>query len=203
MLRYIHFISLILIFFSISCQKEIRQENPNNLNPIASFSYTVVGTLPVTISFINTSSGLPGSIFNWNFGDGATSTVMNPTHNYIAFGVFNVTLTQTSITGSTESVTTSININSSGNGGGGGGGGGTGNTSFVYSLPSAAPYSVTFTNTSTNGSSYLWNFGDGGTSTSNNTILNHIYNIGGSYTVKLVVTGSGGIDSTSKVLNLQ
>jgi Zn-dependent metalloprotease len=52
------------------------------------------------------------------------------------------------------------------------------------------PANVQFNNATTNGLSYTWTFGDGGTSTSQNPI--HTYTTAGSYTVKLVANGCSG-----------
>ena len=63
-------------------------------------------------------------------------------------------------------------------------------------LPTASftSYSVglaaAFTNTSTNGTSYFWDFGDGTTSTDQNPT--HIYSAGGIYSVSLTVTNDCG-----------
>jgi Zn-dependent metalloprotease len=51
------------------------------------------------------------------------------------------------------------------------------------------PDSVHFSNTSTNGSSYSWSFGDGTSSTAINPV--HVYTQNGVYSVKLVATGCG------------
>ncbi|HLP19377.1 MAG TPA: M4 family metallopeptidase, partial [Chitinophagales bacterium] len=56
-----------------------------------------------------------------------------------------------------------------------------------------APFTVTFNNTSTNASAYSWTFGDGGTSTALSPT--YTYNALGTYTVKLVTSGSCGVDS--------
>lgn len=72
---------------------------------------------------------------------------------------------------------------------------------FSYSganLP--APTTVSFTSTTTNASSYLWDFGDNGTSTLSNP--QHLYATGGVYTVKLIAAGSGGSTSTTKTVNI-
>ena len=50
-----------------------------------------------------------------------------------------------------------------------------------------APFSADFVNLSSNGASYLWNFGDGGTSTDVNP--SHTYSSNGTYTVTLYVDG--------------
>ncbi len=71
---------------------------------------------------------------------------------------------------------------------------------FSYSGAGVAPSSVTFTNSSTNATSYSWDFGDNGTSVE--TSPTHRYTAGGVYTVKLTATGSGGSNSTTKTINI-
>lgn len=50
--------------------------------------------LGVPVTFTNTSVGA-GATYYWTFGDGATSTDMNPSHTYVAPGTYNVELTVT------------------------------------------------------------------------------------------------------------
>ena len=68
---------------------------------------------------------------------------------------------------------------------------------FTYTPASGTmPLVVTFNDTSAPAAqitSRLWDFGDGNTSTSTNPVFT--YNIPGTYTVKLTVTGPGGSDS--------
>ena len=59
----------------------------------------------------------------------------------------------------------------------------------------ALPANVSFTNTTTNGSNYTWDFGDGQYSSVNNPI--HTYTTAGSFTVKLKANSNCGIDSTT------
>jgi Zn-dependent metalloprotease len=63
----------------------------------------------------------------------------------------------------------------------------------IFSVPSLnycdAPATVSFTNFSINTTSWLWNFGDGTTSTDGNPT--HTYNNAGVYTITLTSTGSG------------
>ncbi|MBI1306641.1 MAG: T9SS type A sorting domain-containing protein [Bacteroidetes bacterium] len=54
---------------------------------------------------------------------------------------------------------------------------------------------VTFTNNSTGGKTYSWDFGDGKTSTSKNEF--HKYDVHGTYTVKYSVTNECGSDDTT------
>ena len=50
------------------------------------------GRPPLTVTFANLSTGSYTSS-QWNFGDGITSTLTNPTHTFTALGAFTVTLT--------------------------------------------------------------------------------------------------------------
>lgn len=60
------------------------------------------------------------------------------------------------------------------------------------------PADVYFTNTSNNGGTYYWDFGDGTTSTATSPV--HTYNAFGTYDVKLIADGgSCGIDSILKI----
>jgi len=60
--------------------------------------------------------------------------------------------------------------------------------------------SVTFTSVVTNTDTYLWDFGDGGTSTEANPV--HIYEASGDFDVTLTVTGGGGTDSKEETVTV-
>lgn len=66
-----------------------------SLNPTAptvDFSADVTSTCSGIISFVNESTFPQGSTFLWNFGDGQTSTLENPTHTYSSNGNYTVKL---------------------------------------------------------------------------------------------------------------
>ncbi|GAB5078283.1 PKD domain-containing protein [Arthrobacter sp. AD-310] len=74
--------------------------------PAASFTATPsTGTVPLTITFTDTSLGGPTS-WTWNFGDESTSTDQNPVHTYLAAGTYTVRLTATNNAGSTSTIST-------------------------------------------------------------------------------------------------
>jgi PKD repeat protein len=56
----------------------------------AQFTTPPTGCAPYTAEFTNTS--LAGQTFQWDFGDGGTSTDINPTHLYSAAGTYTITL---------------------------------------------------------------------------------------------------------------
>ena len=57
----------------------------------AGFSYAIDSTN--TAIFTNTSTPIIGSTFNWNFGDGDSSSLTDPIHTYAFPGMYVVTLT--------------------------------------------------------------------------------------------------------------
>lgn len=59
---------------------------------------------------------------------------------------------------------------------------------------------IDFTNTSENAGSYLWDFGDGNTSTEENP--KHAYSSSGTFTVTLTATGKGGTDSYKQTVKV-
>jgi PKD repeat protein/type II secretory pathway pseudopilin PulG len=65
-----------------------------NQSPTAAFTYVCTG---VSCVFTNGSTDSDGTIttWSWNFGDGGTSTLQNPSHVYAAVGSYTVTLTVT------------------------------------------------------------------------------------------------------------
>ena len=147
-------------------------------------------SLPATVSFTNQSTG-SGSML-WNFGDGTTSTLLNPSHTYTAAGSYTVSLTITNGTGCSETVTLPnyIQIDTP--------------QVALTGLPvnGCAPVTITPTALVTsnhNISSYSWNFGDGGTS--NAATPSHTYTATGNYTVTLVYTTAEGCTDSVVMVN--
>lgn len=156
--------------------------------PVASFTgIPLTGNAPLTVNFTDASTNTPTS-WSWNFGDSGTSTSRNPSHVYSVDGTYTVAMTATNGGGSNTQT----------------------RTSYVTVLPSvpvvafsgtplsgSIPLTVNFTDASTNSpTSWAWNFGDGGTSTSQNP--SHVYSAAGTYSVVLTATNSGGSGSLTK-----
>lgn len=75
----------------------------SNSGPIANFGFTYTNN---SIAFNNTSTG--GVSYAWDFGDGSTSTAMNPTYTYPMNGNYTVTLTVTNAAGCASTFTTMV-----------------------------------------------------------------------------------------------
>jgi PKD repeat protein len=156
--------------------------------PIADFSSSRQGILIAeTVSFTDHSTGNI-SDYLWDFGDGNTSTEQNPSHFYSEAGKYTVSLTVSGDGGSdTETKTNYITVTNS-----------IPVAAFACNKTSGhAPLEIDFIDNSTgNILSWLWNFGDGSTSTIQNP--SHSYFEAGTYTVSLTVSGDGGSDTETK-----
>jgi vibriolysin len=159
--------------------------------PTADFSaYPLSGGVPLTPTFTDLSLG-PTS-WSWQFGDGGTSTLENPTHTYNSMGTFTVTLTVVNPFGSDVEVKTNY-------------------ITVTAPQPPVANFiagatdlnigsSVTFTDTSLeNPTSWSWTFPGGtpGTSTAKDPTVQ--YNTVGTFDVTLVVANPQGSDTETKV----
>lgn len=162
-----------------------------NAQPVVNFTGTpITGCFPLPVHFTDQSTAGSGTIsqWQWDFGDGISSNLQNPSHTYIASGNYNVSLKITNSTGCVTILTKSQYIRIS-----------TGvHANFSNSLPSTCnpPATINFTNLSTGSGtlSYQWAFGDGGTSTLTNP--SHTYNTAGTYTVRLIVSNNTGCHDT-------
>ena len=161
--------------------------------PIIDFSFTPPdGYVPLTVTFTSNTTNV--DYYTWDFGDGTTSNSPNPSKTYSTDGIYTVSLTGT-------------------------GGGGTRTTTKtncieVVAIPLPSPNfiatpntgyatitSMAFTDGTTSNPLYpvttwLWNFGDSTTSTSQNPTKT--YSTPGTYTVSLTATNAGGSATHTK-----
>lgn len=149
--------------------------------PVANFTADPTeGCTPLVVYFDDQSLNNPTS-WTWSFPGGtpSSSTLQNPVVTYNTAGNFNVTLTVSNAQGS-NAIT---------------------KTNFITVLPDPIAdfdYSINlnevdFTNLSLHADSYLWNFGDGNTSTLTNPL--HVYDEDGIYTVTLTAFNDCGADT--------
>ncbi len=74
----------------------------------ADFAFNRPVTCGGQVDFTSTTINSPSTFF-WDFGDGTSSTLPNPTHIYNSTGIFNVTLTVTN-TSSTDMITLPVEV---------------------------------------------------------------------------------------------
>lgn len=79
--------------------------------PEAGFYYNSSNGMNVGAIFNFIDTSLYASSFNWNFGDGSSSTIENPSNTYFANGIYPVTLYAYNNLGCYDSTTTYITIN--------------------------------------------------------------------------------------------
>ena len=125
----------------------------------AQFKTPAKGCKPYNALFDNTSLG--GTDFKWDFGDGSTSTLINPSHLFPSAGTYTVKLTANDASTCNKFDSTTFLIT-------------------VYEIPTAnfsaspnpAPENtpVQFRNLSVGATSYIWDFGNGQTSVETNPL---------------------------------
>lgn len=137
-----------------------------------------------TIQFSDQSTGNIIA-WNWDFGDGTTSTLQNPSHTYAMPGLYWACLTITATTFNGQQCTSSMC-----------------DTVYVANSACSAWFTfmvssstVTFTGNATGTApiTYLWTFGDGTTSTLQNPV--HTYSSPGTYNACLVIADSTGCNA--------
>lgn len=160
----------------------------NTTTPTANFTYSTTSIcMGDTIHFTNTSTN--STTYSWSFGNGnpASSSLENPSVVFPGTGTYSISLVSVG-SGGTANTTQTINIivapapvsafsplNNP-----------------IY-LPNATAY---FTNNSTNGSHYSWDFGNGTTSTDFSPWAT--YTSTGTYTTTLITSnGTCGSDTST------
>ena len=154
--------------------------------PVAKFKAAISLTDPFKVTCTDTSTNSPTS-WEWDFGDGTTSTDQNPIHTYTTIGAYTIKLVVTNEGGSSSAQVGIVieipdeppiaepPV-----------------ASFLASRSSGtAPLPVIFTDTSIGSpSEWYWDFGDGTFSTDRH--VSHTFTDGGTYEVTLSVSNDAG-----------
>jgi len=159
--------------------------------PVADFSAEAVCHRQA-VDFTNLSGEGAGFRYEWDFGDGATSTERSPSHVFPAPGSYQVTLTVSTPDACIDQITRPV---------------------VIYSPPSpdfaiagdCAGQTLALTDLSDLGEEgvavYEWDFGDGATSTEKNPV--HAFAEAGAYDVKLRITNARGcVTALSREVNI-
>lgn len=157
-----------------------------NPSPVVAFTpSTTSGCGNTTVQFSNTTTGSPA--FTWNFGDGNTSSTVNPAHTYTTPGTYTVSLI--AVQGACRDTLIRTNLITVAPGP---------ISSFATSNVCLGD-SVRFTNLSSgNGgtiTSTAWDFGDG-SPVAITAAPTHYYSSAGTYSVQLTVSNGSCTDDT-------
>jgi PKD repeat protein len=144
-------------------------------DPVA--AWTNVPT-DLVVAFTDGSTSGTGTSWAWDFGDGNTSTMQNPSHTYATAGTYTVCLTVTDDCSSNQ-ICNSVTVS-----------GCSDPVAAWTNVPTDLTVAFTDGSTVGTGESWAWDFGDGNTSTMQNP--SHTYAAAGTYTVCLDVTDDCG-----------
>lgn len=150
--------------------------------PAASFTSSSVG---LTASYTDNSNAQLAT-YSWDFGDGAISSLQNPSHTYALAGTYQVCLTVTNSCGSNTTC----------------------NSVTVVCNPANATFSsntsvltANFTDlTPGTPSAWAWDFGDGNFDNTQNPT--HVYVVPGTFNVCLTITDACGQDSSCQTVTV-
>jgi PKD repeat protein len=172
---------------NFGCADTSRQKIYVYPGTVADFSFNPAGCSPLSVGFTNGSTR--GYSYLWDFGDGTSMTIQDPTNIYFNLSdhdtVYYVNLTSTSVHGCVDSRTDSV---------------------FVYAQPEAEfialpthqefPSSTVSLDNMTNPGpwNYLWDMGDGSTSSLEDP-QPHTYATWGEYVIDLHVSSAHCADS--------
>lgn len=149
---------------------------------IADYDSSYLGCVPLEVSFFNKSKNAMSYL--WDFGDGSTSSAVNPTHIYDSAGTFVVELTALNATDQAVSRKHTVTVFPA--------------PKVAFSVAPAQVYMpnamVSFYNQSEGGLEYRWDFGNGDISSDYQTA--YIYQEPGVYDISLyAISGNGCEDS--------
>jgi PKD repeat protein len=144
--------------------------------PSANFTLVAHG---LTVDFTDTSTESPTN-WTWTFSDGGLGSTQNPSHTFANTATYTACLIATNAGGSSGQICKELMVTKPPT------------AAFIFVV---AGMDVEFTDTSTGGpTGWLWNFGDTGTSTSQNA--SHSYASAGTYNVCLTASNANGTGST-------
>ena len=177
---------------SFGCQASVTKPNIieilSRIDPVFTIDKTLLCSINESIQLTNNSTGPGTLVYNWNFGDGTTSSQKNPVHQFNKKGVYSVNLTVSNTDGC-----------------------------YVNSFPvsvNAAYFNTDFSSRNLcreigfTSSSYLypgssfWQFGDGSSTYSYNNAT-HTYATAGNFDVTLINTYNSCKDTVTKTITVQ
>jgi PKD repeat protein len=147
---------------------------------------------PFRVRFTNLSTGTQNMTYDWDFGDGKTSTLGSPSNVYASKGIFSVTLFATDSLGCRARARKNSYVRV---------GGASASFSQNPRTGGCKPLDVTFAPVAPAGTAHLWVFGDGDSSRA--TTPQHTYLDTGFYQVRhYIIDPQGCVDSALGVVTV-
>ncbi len=169
----------------------------DDTTPIAAASATPTsGDAPLDVAFTGSvTDGDAPFNYDWDFGDGGSSTSQFPNHTYADAGTYTATFTVTDVDGDTDSASVSVTVTEP-------------NipdplaaTAVAAPHEGLAPLQVNFQGTAIGGTppyTYAWDFDDGGTAST--AAASHTYAVADTYSALLTVTDSASDTDTYEIV---
>jgi gliding motility-associated-like protein len=187
----------VLVTDALGCNIEVSTNVTSTVSPLTGelIANITEGCSELCVTFSTTATDIVS--FGWNFGDGGTSNLANPTHCFSVAGDYSVSLQLTDLQGCVTTLNEQDWIT-------------------VYPIPVASfdseqitsdeSATFQFTNLSTNGTSSVWDFGD--VAHTQSTDLNPSFTYDGNansvYCIHLTVTNEWGcVDETEECVELE
>lgn len=153
--------------------------------PLVTSNFTMNANIQCGNTLVNFTDNSTGNVTSWfwNFGDGNTSTLQNPTHNYTIPGIYTVYLVAgNGVNFDTLYMPNAVTVEALPTAG-----------IFTAQTAGCEDFTPQFQDASIGATSWLWNFGDPGSGALNNSTLQnpyHTYENPGTYTVSLTVVNN-------------
>jgi PKD repeat protein len=168
----------LIVTNSLGCMDTISKTVAVTSAPAADFTSPITSCTGIPVNFTDQSLGGNGAVvtgWQWDFGDGNTSSLQNASSTFDTSGTYTITLTVTNSNQCTDQIQSMINVVDPAI------------PAFSFTVTNLQ---ATFTNTSiVNGPvSFSWNFGDGSASNVSDPV--HDFASGGLYSVCLTVYDS-------------
>lgn len=184
-------LSILLSSFALILLNACDPETPGTTTK-ANFSISGYETAaPATLTFINTSAN--ATSYQWNFGDGTTSTLSHPVHTYSFPGSFQITLKVTGMDGSDStcklvSIDPPVVSNKS-------------SFNYFFDKCSGYPVGAAFKTLNPNSTNTVWDFGNGNINISRDPFIQFV--LPGDYTIKYSSQIGAVRDTVVRVIRIQ
>ncbi|MEL6593281.1 MAG: PKD domain-containing protein, partial [Bacteroidota bacterium] len=164
-----------IVSTSGACSDTLLISNAITIGNVSPIITTVPATLCENSPIAFSTNAGASATHNWDFGDGTSASTATPTHTYLSAGTYTLSVSVLDLNGCLSDTTISVSVGQLPTAG----------FSTIDTLSCSFPYTANFNDLSQNAVAWLWDFGDGNTSTQANP--SHTYTSAGTFDVSLTV----------------